>query len=343
VDRAIQEKVAIITQDAMSDDRFPGAVSVMAFRIRSAACIPLIAKQKVLGIIHLDTRSARHVFTGADLALLTGAAGQAAMALENARLYTDLRRAYEERQRAQDQLVRSEKLSTIGTLSASIAHDIGNIVTPLIPLSEMLLQDSNADPLVRRVFENQLPQLVALTRRLLSFSATRSLAVASVDINRVVSGALDLLRTEAIHQGVQIVFEPHPDNPTVLGDVSELDRVVLNLALNAVQAMETGHGTLTVTVAQEEDEVSISVADTGPGIPPEHLPALFQPFFSTKESGTGMGLFSCKRIVEEEHGGVIEVESQPGEGTVFTVRLPKRPPELAAQISEDESTDGGET
>lgn len=340
VDRAIDEKVAILTTDAMSDERFPDAASVVAFQIRSAVCLPLIARQKALGIIHLDTRSATHVFTEDDLALLTGAASQAAMALDSAKLYSDLREAYDDLQRAQDHLVESEKLSTIGALSASIAHDIGNIVTPLIPLTEVLLEDSAvADP-IKRVFERQLPQLVALTRRLLSFSAGNQLHLEQVDVNHVVSAALELVRTEAIHKVVSLELKLHPDSPAVVGDASQLDRVILNLALNAIQAMEDRGGTLTVTVGAEEDEVSISLADTGPGIAPENLPHLFQPFFSTKESGTGMGLFSCRRIIEDEHGGVIEVESEAGKGTTFTVHLPKVMPDPSAASAADDTTDG---
>ncbi len=338
VDRAIQERVAIVTSDAMQDERFRERASVAAFRIRSAICVPLIRHQKVLAVIHLDTQAVPNAFAEADLGLLTGLASQAAVAIENARLYTDLRKAYEELQQAQEQLLVSEKLSAIGTLSASIAHDVGNIVTPLLSLVELATADVDIDPNVRRLLDNQLPKLVAYTRRLLSFSADHELDLQPTDINAVVEGTLFLIRTEAHHKKVDVVFEPHPASPTVVADRTELERVLLNLTLNAIQAMENTGGTLTVEVGEEPDEVSIAVADTGPGIPRELLPRLFQPFFTTKESGTGMGLFSCKRIVEEEHGGVLELESRPGEGARFTVRLPKAAPE---QVEQQDTTDSG--
>jgi two-component system NtrC family sensor kinase len=107
---------------------------------------------------------------------------------------------------------------------------------------------------------------------------------------------------------------------------TQLDRVLLNLCLNAAEAMIEDPRRLTITTELDGDEVAIAVTDTGSGIPPELQERLFEPFFTTKETGTGMGLFSCRRIVEEEHGGTIEVDSCVGAGTTVTVRLPIAPP-----------------
>jgi signal transduction histidine kinase len=325
VDKALAERIAVLTSDAMQDQRFQNVESVVGFQIRSAMCVPIYRMDRNLGVLYLDTTSRSSVFSEADLEMVTGLASQAAVAIENARLYTDLRRAYEEVQAAQSQLLRTERLTTIGALSASIAHDMGNVVTPLVPLVRLLLRTSSPDPELAESTERQLARLMALIRRLLSFSTPTSVHKERVNVNEVLAQTLGLLQTEANHRGVSIVRELATDLPPVVGDVGELDRVFLNLALNAIQAAPEGRGRLTVCTEEDEGEVAISFSDDGPGIPSEVLPHLFEPLFTTKEGGTGLGLFSCKRIVENEHDGTIEVDSRPEEGTTITVRLPVAP------------------
>lgn len=322
IERARDEHVTLLLSDAMADERFGEMESVRDLQIRSAICAPLLRAGEVLGVIFLDTTSATHVFDRSDAEMVSAIASQAAIAIENARLYTELKAAYDELKTAQEQIIRAEKLSIIGTLSATIAHDMANAVSPMVTLVDLALERGSFDEFTETSLERQLQRLLALVERLKSFARPERLEKEPTDVNDVVKGALSLIRTELHHEGVEIELNLAEGLPPVAAVPTQLDRVILNLCMNAVEAMEQEPRRLTITTALDGDEVAISVADTGPGIPPELQERLFKPFFTTKETGTGMGLFSCRRIVEDEHGGAIEIDSRVGEGTTVTVRLP---------------------
>jgi signal transduction histidine kinase len=238
-------------------------------------------------------------------------------------LYTDLRTAYEELHTAQERLVRSEKLSIIGTLSASVAHDIGNVITPISTIVELAVMRDDIEPDLRETVERQTHRLRALTHQLLSFSRPQEVKKQPVDLAKTLEATLDLVRTEARRSKVRIEPKFAEDLPQVDADPTQLEQVFVNLILNAVQAMEPDGGELVISAGAEDGVVEVQFRDTGPGIPAEHMPRLFEPFFTTKgDAGAGLGLFSCKRIIEEEHGGEIAVESELGEGTTFVIRLP---------------------
>ena len=322
VEQAIEQHSTLLLSDALTDARFGNVDSVQDLRIRSAICAPLLRAGEVLGVIFLDTTGATHVFDRHDAELVSSIAAQAAIAIENARLYTELLEAYQGLQLAQEQIIRSEKLSIIGTLSATVAHDMANVVSPMITLVDLALDRGKVDERTEASLERQLQRLLALVERLKSFARPEAMQMEPTDLNEVVNGALSLIRTEVHHEAVELDLQLAEDLPMVQAVPTQLDRVVLNLALNAIEAMEHEPKTLRIETELDGDEVALSVTDTGPGMPPELQERLFEPFFTTKPTGTGMGLFSCRRIVEEEHGGTIEVDSRVGEGTTVTVRLP---------------------
>lgn len=323
VTRAVEQRLAVLTSDATTDARFQEADSVQDLRIRSAICAPMIARGASVGVVYLDTSSRTHVFTEQDVHLVAGIAAQLAIAIENARLYGDLRTAYEDLQAAQEQLVRSERVATVGTLAAGIAHDMANIVSPIKPLIEILIAGHEVDEQARDVLRRQTERLVALVQRLLAFARTSRLSLVPTDLNQVVEDTLALVGTELTHRGVQVTLALDDTVPPALADAPQLERALLNLVLNAADALESAQSKeIEIHTEAEEDEVLVSVRDTGPGIPREVQERLFEPFFTTKESGTGLGLYSCRRIVEEEHGGSLEVDSRQGEGTTITIRLP---------------------
>ena len=324
VERAMEELATLLLSDAMADERFGDAGSVQHLNIRSAICAPLLRGREVLGVIFLDTTSSTHVFDRSDAEMVSSIAAQATVAIENARLYTELRQAYEELQTAQEQIIRSEKLSIIGTLSATVAHDMANVVSPMVTLVDLAMERGEVDEKTEASLERQLQRLLALVERLKSFARPEAMAMTPTNVNEVVDGALSLIQTELHHEQVALDLKLADDLPLVQAVPTQLDRVVLNLCLNAIEAMESGGGRMTISTELDGDEVTVSVADTGPGIPADLQARLFEPFFTTKPTGTGMGLFSCRRIVEEEHDGAIELDSRVDEGTTVTVRLPVR-------------------
>lgn len=330
LEHAISARMAFMTADAMNDARFEALASVQGLQIRSALCAPLLHGEEALGTIFLDSSSATHVFSEGDVEMLMAIANQVVTAILNARLYTDLTRAYHELQAAQDQLVRTERLSTVGSITASLAHDMANIVTPLKPLLKMVLKDAPPDDPAAESLSRQMDRLVAMVERITSFSRSEELRMAPTNVNEIIQKTMALIRSDIAHSGVDLQTEFDPEPPLVLADPAQLDRVFLNLALNAIQAMQDSEErVLTIRTEHDAEEVTVSFIDTGPGIPLEIQDKLFEPLFTTKPTGTGLGLPSCKRIVEEEHHGTIAVDSLEGIGATFTVHLPLKAPAAA--------------
>ncbi|MCD6350852.1 MAG: FHA domain-containing protein, partial [Armatimonadetes bacterium] len=319
VERALRDEVSILTEDALTDQRFRDASSIHDLRIRSAICTPLIHRGEPLGAIYLDTTSDSEIFGHDAVELLNSIAPQAAAALANATLYSQLRKAYDELQQTQEQLLRTEKLSSIGTLAASLGHDMGNILGPMGWLVERLARNGTLDEHGRELLVTQVQRLNTMLRRLLALARPQRTQKKPLDLNEVAEAVGGLLTTEARHRGIDLVLDLAEGLPRVEGDASQLEQAVLNLALNALEACSKGDK-VTLRTFEDEGDVVLSVIDDGPGMPEEVQARLFQPFYTTKEKGTGLGLFSARRIVQE-HGGVLEVDTRPGEGTTVSLRL----------------------
>ncbi|MBV9848550.1 MAG: PAS domain-containing protein [Armatimonadetes bacterium] len=223
----------------------------------------------------------------------------------------------------QRQLFESEKLSAIGLLAASVAHDIRNILTPLtIELALADTDDPNARAQALDAMRAQLDRLALLTQRLLALSRPAPDQFAPVDVCGVVERIVALLTPQAVLESVTLTAHCARRLPHVHGDAVQMEQVLVNLALNAVQAMRaTDGGALEIAACRRRGGVSLRVSDTGPGMDKAVRRRLFDPFFSTKPGGAGLGLFSCRRIVEA-HGGALTVRSAPARGTAVQVWLP---------------------
>jgi two-component system NtrC family sensor kinase len=231
---------------------------------------------------------------------------------------------------AQEQLLRTEKLSSLGKLSASIAHEINNPLAGILTFAKLIIRKLGEEELDAEGREKVLKHLALVEREayrcsvivknLLDFARERPMLVKPADVNQAVDEILTLVDNQAHILGIEIVRERSP-LPPVMGDFGQLRQAFMNIASNACEAMEKG-GRLTVRTHLVPGDLGVEVLfeDTGPGIPPERLRKIFDPFFTTKERGTGLGLSVVYGVVEK-HGGRIEVDSQEGRGTRFKIRL----------------------
>lgn len=233
--------------------------------------------------------------------------------------------ANEERRQVQEQLIRAGRLAAIGQLAAGVSHEIDNPVGIILGYAELLMEDlDESDPRrddVRAIID-ECKRCKRITGGLLGFARTVPVSRAPLSLNALVEETVASLRPQKLFKEVIFRLRPEPQLPPVVGDADQLRQVLVNLLLNAAQAM-SGRGTLTVEVRCEGDLGVVLVADTGPGIPGELRERIFEPFFSTKArgEGTGLGLSVCRKLVEE-HGGTLTAGSGCSGGARFRLALP---------------------
>jgi signal transduction histidine kinase len=237
-----------------------------------------------------------------------------------------LRESREEIQRLyRTQMSRAEHLATLGELAAGLAHEIKNPLAGIAGVIEIIGRDLPPDSPARDVLKEVQDEVLHIKRilaELLDYARPRQPAFRPADLNDTVEHAVALARQQAISRPVEISFERARNLPSVEHDCAQVQQVLLNLLLNALQAID-GAGSVRVQTEARDGFAIVAVSDTGRGIPPENLPNIFRPFYTTKGTGTGLGLSLARRIVEN-HGGKIEVSSMPGMGTQFLVWLPIR-------------------
>jgi two-component system NtrC family sensor kinase len=316
--------------------------------------IPLPAREGLAGLIALGQKKSGELFVDEDLELLTTMANQAATAIENSRSYEamealnhDLERKVEkrtaalrevlaERERTQQQLIRSESLAAIGQLVAGTAHELNNPIAGAMSLVETSVEtiagwemqtDKREEVLDDLRFSiGELRRSAAIIRSLLDLSRQTQTYVEAVDMNRAVDDALRVLHTQYKNLPLEIVKAYDDALPAVEGNFANLGQVLINIIRNALQALPEGKGRITLTTHQPSaDIVAVECRDTGVGIPVASLKDIFKPFFTTKAvgRGTGLGLYLSHEIIRR-HGGQIRVASAEGQGTVVTVELPCR-------------------
>jgi signal transduction histidine kinase len=222
-----------------------------------------------------------------------------------------------------------EKLATLATVSAGIAHELNNPIGIISSRIELMLQDATAEPLPSQVAEDlqvlyrNIQRVTQIARGLLAFARQAPDETVPVDINGVIDETLLLLGKPLVKDGVQVRVTLDRALAPVLGNGNALQQVLTNLLLNARDAMPRG-GEVRIDTAYHPDRsgwLRLIISDTGDGMSPEALGKIWEPFYTTKTSGTGLGLSVVHRIIRE-HGGAVEVQSSPGRGTTFTIVLP---------------------
>jgi two-component system, NtrC family, sensor kinase len=290
--------------------------------------VPIMSKGKLIGILNLGHKEEKAIYSSEDLELLSTLANQAAIAIENARLYENLKQS-------QDTLRRADRLSSLGLLTAGLAHEIRNPLVAIRTFTQLLPERYN-DADFREGFQGlalkEVDRICGLINDLLSFARPSRPNVAEESMNEVVDGIARILETEAKEKSVEITRDFGLNLPKVWIDREQMKQVFMNLILNAIQAMREGGSIFISTRLVARDEaghsgqfVQVEVRDTGIGIPPENLDRIFDPFFTSKDEGSGLGLSISHQIVQE-HGGYVTVESKLGIGTTFFINLPTGKP-----------------
>jgi signal transduction histidine kinase len=301
---------------------------------KSGMVVPVEHGDKLLGMLVLATQDT--AYDENHLRLFKGIGRQAALTLRNAQLH-EIQANYAEHlqemviartselQSAQQMLIRSEKLASVGHLAASIAHEINNPLQPIrIHLEHMVEDLQNDDPIDRIAIENIQSSIERITRivsQLLEFTGKRSTEsdIQFLDLRRTLEGVINLNRKLFEQSGI-VLNSTLDALPLIYGNKDQLEQVFMNIMLNA-QAATQKSGKLDIRARTEGNFIVIDFIDTGCGIPPDKINNIFDPFYSTKPNGTGLGLFVSYGIIQNHHG-MIEVESKVDVGTTFTIRLP---------------------
>jgi signal transduction histidine kinase len=235
-----------------------------------------------------------------------------------------LRESREEIERLhRTQMSRAEHLATLGELATGLAHEIRNPLAGIAGVIEIIGRDLPSTSPARAVVKDvrqEIAQINRILTDLLETARPHPPQVRRSNLNTTIEHAVMLARQQVLSRPIKIELQKAPDLPEVEHDSDQIHQVFLNLLLNAVQAIE-GEGTIRVEIGPRDGYASVIVSDTGRGIPAQHLPNIFRPFYTTKGNGTGLGLSLARRIVEEHHGR-IEVSSVVGKGSRFEVVLP---------------------
>jgi signal transduction histidine kinase len=249
-----------------------------------------------------------------------------------AQRFNEMTSELEKKGELEQQLQQAEKSAVVGRLGSAIAHEIRNPLNYInLTLDHLRAKFAPEDADKKQKFVKMTSQLKAEVARIdsqitdfLNYSRPAKANLQPIDARKVVDNSLRIVEPEAEEKGIKISVVEHEDVPRIMGDAEFLRSVFSNLFINALQAMESKGGHLNVRISPSDDGESVvfEIADTGGGISQENVAKIFEPYFSTKETGTGLGLAIVQKVVEVHHG-TIEVDSTEGEGTKFTVRLPR--------------------
>jgi len=309
---------------------------LIAAGVKSYVGVPIKFGTVVLGVLFAHSDVVR-AFSDRHLKVLATFAGQAAIAIRNARLYQDLKMQMEKLEDTQAQLTQAEKLTAIGRLAANVAHEINNPLTGILMAASDLAEETNESDPKRselEIIKREALRARGIIRNLLDFARPSEVTVVETDINELVRGSVSVLRHTIDMKGVALVERYDSEVPKLLVDRNQTMQVFYNLIANALDAMPEG-GELTITTGVKDESVVIEFRDTGIGIPPENMGKILEPFFTTKPNakGTGLGLSINYNIVKA-FGGTIEVRSEMGKGSTITVCLP-----IVKQVEKDERRD----
>ena len=323
---AANTRETVYVMDAANDPRVPREL----YEVLGAdefVVAPMVVQDKIIGVAIADNSINRQRINQTDVQLLTALANHAALAIDSARVYAqeqrranELDEAYRKLEAATERMVRSEALAAIGEVTAIVAHEIRNPLSTIGGFAKMLQRSASNVEIVQRnarIIAEEVGKLENILGELLDFTKPARPHFLKCSFRDVVEASLLAVQQRAAQRQAQIVVEVPEDLPLVPMDCGQMQQVISNLVINAVDAIADG-GKVTIRGWHEDNTVKLSVADTGQGIPASHLDQVFDTFFTTKPTGTGLGLALAKKVVED-HGATLSVASEEGVGTTFTI------------------------
>ncbi len=311
--RAVKAEQSFYVNDVQNDPDFYSTISdKVSYEVINMVCIPLKLNKKIIGVLELlNKNKGRSPFTTMDVHLGVIIAGQAAKAIDRANII--------------EELVTAEKFSAIGALAGGIVHDMRNPMDIIKSLSSFLREETLEKEERESYYtfiEVEIGRFCRMTEDILDFARGETLQLDRklISPKTFIENIITILENDPNFMEIECLPEISTESE-ILIDKDRMERVILNLAFNARDAMQH-KGKLYIRVSQNSGQTEIQVQDTGPGIPPEIANKIFDPFCTTgKKGGAGLGLAISKKIVED-HGGTISIESKPGEGALFTIRIP---------------------
>jgi two-component system NtrC family sensor kinase len=315
IGHVVESRAGVLSTNAIADSRFQSGKSVQNLGMRSVICAPIVAREQILGVIHLDCQVTRHTYNEHELRLVTAIGYQAGLAIENARL-------------VQSQM-QQERLAAAGETVAYLSHYIKNLLQGMRSGADILQKGFQREDFQLAsqgwdIVERNMDRSSALMMNMLAFSKQREPRLAPVQVNRVIEDVIQLVQKQADAKQVVLLSELDDSVPPIPLDFDGIHQVVLNIVTNALDAVARGEGVVNVwsRVEPARGRITVGVTDNGPGVPPEMRESVFEPFQSSKgHGGTGLGLSVARKIVREL-GGDIELHLPADGGAEFRVFLP---------------------
>lgn len=313
LDQVLSEKVAVLSRDAQADDRFNSSESIIASKVRSAICAPLIVRDKVLGVLFVDTTHNLRQFSKEDLEFVMIVANETGVALAAIRMHKEA--------------IHRQRLAAVGETVAHISHNVRNILLLSQGGAELLTAALAKEDMGRakdawQVVSRGIERIGTLVRDMLEFSSNKQTDLEEVNVNELICSIAEDIEEKLVAKSVSLELDLDEGiGPRRLNEIG-LQRTLMNLIVNSLDAIGHQQGRIEVSTTLREDKaVVIVIRDNGSGIPQDKLEKIFFPFYTTKSQGTGLGLPMCKKCVEDM-GGRLICESQENVGTTFIIELP---------------------
>jgi len=336
--QAAQGRSTLVVNDAGTDERVDEEF-VHIYQADSFVVVPVIVKNKVFGVILADNVYSGDPIGQESIELINIFAMLCGLIIENTQTYRELqekmgelRRAYRDLRSIHDELLKKERFAMVGEMAATISHEIRNPLATIGGFARAIQKsplDVNSAKESVGIIVDEVERLEGILANIMDFARPLSPALKNEDLNATITETLRIFKRTLKEKKIRLRKQLERHLPTVPLDRRQIKQVLINMMKNAIEAVEE-KGTITVSSRQEDNSVVVSVSDTGVGMDEYTREHIFDPFFSAKEGGVGLGLWVCKRIIED-HGGRIEVTSSPLEGAKFEISIPLKKEEGGAR------------